>query len=167
MYAPHSADILQCERLHRESRQRRCALRLGCAYLCTEKSLPDRKVPGFDSVPSSDAVALPEGSNLFVGRNATPQRFVQRGSLVIAQNIDTCPARFNFTRHFGEFVLIFLRPMLNPAQNLFGSLGHDINIPNRSFSCQSGSFKRFLHIGATDHCAFLTARRGPWSVTPR
>ena len=81
--------------------------------------------------PSSYAVALPEGGGLFVRHNATPQRFVQRGSLVIAQDIDARPTRFDFTRQFGEFVLILLRPVLNSAQNLFGSLGHDINIANR------------------------------------
>lgn len=89
-------------------------------------------MPGFDRLSSSDAVALPESGHLFVRSNTATQRFVERSFLIIAQHVNTPATRFNFTRHLGEFILIFLRPVFNPTQNLSGSLSHESNIANGS-----------------------------------
>src|SRR5262249_17368884 len=102
--------------------------------------------PGFDNGPSSEAVALPERGDLFVGRNAAPQRLVECDFLIIAQNIHARPTRFDFARHVGEFALISLRPVRNPAQNLFGSPGHEqIALRRRT---QDGLSESETHLGS-------------------
>ena len=77
------------------------------------------------------AKALKRGLYLFVSGYAAALGFIESAQFFRRGPVHAAAARFDLASHFCEFVLILLRPVLNPAQNLFGSLGHGRNIANR------------------------------------
>jgi hypothetical protein len=73
---------------------------------------------------SCDAEALPKFPDFRVGSIGTATRGVNRGPFVLTQEVDPRATRFNRARHLDEFLLVFLRPTLNSAEDIFRALSH-------------------------------------------